>query len=149
MEMMPWRRRGELSELRREMDSLWNRFLDEVPLPRFRGHEWMPSSDVSETKDAIIVNVELPGLEAEDVEVSISGDMLSIKGEKKKETEEKDEHVHRVERFYGSFQRSFRLPAYIQSDKADANFANGVLKITLPKTEETRGKEIKIKVNQA
>jgi HSP20 family protein len=88
----------------------------------------------------------LPGLEAKDVNVSISGDLLTITGEKKREKEEKDEHHHYIERYTGTFQRSFRLPVAIQSDKVEASFKKGVLKITLPKAEEARKKAIEIKV---
>ena len=78
--------------------------------------------------------------------MSISGNVLTIKGEKKKEEEEKDEHHHYVERYYGSFQRSFQLPAGVKSDKIDATFDKGVLKVTLPKVEEAKEKEIEIEV---
>ena len=108
--------------------------------------EWAPSVDVSETKDNFVVKAELPGLDAKDVNVSISGDMLTIKGEKKKEEEEKDEHHHYVERYYGSFQRTFQLPSSVKTDKIDATFDKGVLKVTLPKKPEAKKKEIEIKV---
>ena len=88
----------------------------------------------------------MPGLDAKDVNVSISGDVLTIKGEKKKEEEEKDEHHYCVERYSGSFQRSFRLPANVQSDKVEATFDKGVLKIALTKAEEAKKKEIEVKV---
>jgi HSP20 family protein len=80
--------------------------------------------------------------------VTISGDVLTIKGEKKKEEEEKDEHHYRAERYYGSFQRSFQLPASVQADKVEAAFEKGVLRVTLPKVEEAKKKEVKIKVKQ-
>ena len=85
-------------------------------------------------------------MDAKDVKVSISGDLLTIKGEKKKEEEKKDEHFHSSERFYGSFQRSFRLPANIKTDEVDATFKKGVLQLVLRKTAESRTKEIEIKV---
>ncbi|UCE33875.1 MAG: Hsp20/alpha crystallin family protein [Deltaproteobacteria bacterium] len=149
MDLVPWRPfGGELSSLRREMDRMWDRFFGETPLTRRIGEEWWPSVDMSETKDNYVVKAELPGLEANDVDVSISGDVLTIKGEKKKEEEEKDEHHHYVERYYGSFQRSFRLPANVKSDKIDASFDKGVLKVTLPKVEEAKKKKIEVKVKQ-
>jgi HSP20 family protein len=146
MEIVPWKPMGELGTFRREMDRLWNRFLGETGLARRFGEEWSPSVDVSENKDSILIKAELPGLEAKDVDVSISGDMLTIKGEKKKEQEEKDEQHHYVERFYGSFQRSFRIPVNVKTDQIDAAFDKGVLKVTLPKTEEAKKKEIKVRV---
>ena len=149
MDLVPWRPfGGELSSLRREMDRMWDRFFGETPLARRIGEEWWPSVDMSETKDNYVIKAELPGLEAQDVDVSISGDVLTIKGEKKKEEEEKDEHHHYVERYYGSFQRSFRLPANVKSDKIDASFDKGVLKVTLPKVEEAKKKKIEVKVKQ-
>jgi HSP20 family protein len=119
-----------------------------TPLARRLSEEWWPSVDMSETKDNFIVKAELPGLEAKDVDVSISGDVLTIKGEKKKEEEEKDEHHHSVERYYGSFQRSFRLPSNVKSDKVDATFDKGILKVTLPKVEEAKKKKIEVKVKE-
>ena len=146
MELVPWRPFSGLSTLRKEMDDLWNRFFSDMPTVRGFEGEWSPSVDVSETKDSFVVKAELPGLVAEDVNVSISGNLLTIRGEKKKEEEEKDEHHHYVERYYGSFQRSFQLPANMKTDKIEATFDKGVLKVTLPKTEEAKKKEIQVKV---
>jgi HSP20 family protein len=83
MELVPWRPFREVGTLRREMDELWNRFFGETRLPRVFGREWIPSVDISETNENLVAAVELPGLEAKDIDVSISGDLLAIKGEKK------------------------------------------------------------------
>lgn len=88
----------------------------------------------------------MPCLEAKDIEVTLSGDLLTIKGEKKKEEEKKDEKYHCAERFHGMFVRSFGLPASVKVDKVEAKFDKGVLTITLPKTEEAKTKEIKVPV---
>ncbi|MBN1843138.1 MAG: Hsp20/alpha crystallin family protein [Deltaproteobacteria bacterium] len=146
MELTPWEPFGELGSLRREADRLWNRFLGGRPFPRIFSEEWAPSADISETQDNLVIKADLPGLEAKDVDVSVSGDILTIKGEKKKEEEEKGEHFYHCERYCGSFQRSFRLPVDVQSDKIEATFDKGVLKITLPKAEEAKKKKIEIKV---
>lgn len=147
MDLVPWRPFGkELSTLRKEMDDLFGRFFGEFPLARRMAEEWAPSVDISETKNNFVVKAELPGLEAKDINVSISGDMLTIKGEKKKEEEEKDEHHHYVERYYGSFQRTFQLPSTVKTEKIDATFDKGVLKIKLPKKPEAKKKEIEVKV---
>jgi HSP20 family protein len=146
MELVPLRSFGELSSFRGEMDKLWDRFFGERPFAGMFTEGWCPSVDISETKDKFIVKAELPGLETKDVNVSISGDILIIKGEKKKEEEEKDEHHYCVERYSGSFQRSFRLPVNVQSDKVVATFDKGVLKIMLTKVEEAKKKEIEVKV---
>ena len=146
MEIIPWRPFGELSSFRKEMDRLWDRVGGETPLSRTFGETWSPSVDISETKDNLVVKAELPGLETNDVNVSISGDILTIKGEKKTEEEEKDEHYHCVERYLGSFQRVFQLPSGVKTDQIEATFDKGVLKVTLPKVEEAQKKEIEVKV---
>ena len=146
MELMPWRPSRELTSLRKEMDSLWNRFLGGTDFPKFATEDWQPSVDISETKDTLLVKAELPGVDAKDVSVTLSGDMLTVKGEKKQEKEKKDEHYYCSESFSGSFQRTIRLPVNIKADKIDATFKKGILQIALPKTEEAKKKEIEIKV---
>lgn len=147
MELIPWRAFGELSSLREEMDRLLGRFVGETPLARNFGESWLPAVDISETKDNLVVKADLPGLDAKDVNVSISGDVLTIKGEKNTKAEEKDEHYHSVERYSGLFQRVFQLPSGVKTDKIEATFEKGVLKVTLPKVEEAKKKEIEVKVN--
>ena len=146
MEIMPWRRFGELDSVRNEMDRLWNRIFRQAPSTGTFTEEWSPSVDISETEDKLVIKSELPGLDAKDVNVSISGDLLTIKGEKKREEEEKDVHHHYVERYYGSFQRSFQLPVNVKTDQIEATFDKGVLKVTLPKSDEAKKKEIQINV---
>lgn len=101
--------------------------------------------DISETDGKVQVKAELPGLEAKDIDVDVSGDVLTLGGEKKMEEEQKDERYYYRERYAGSFQRSFRLPSGVESDKVDAEFKNGVLTINIPKSEESKQKKIKIK----
>jgi len=145
-EITPWRP-FEFDRIRREMDRLWDSFLEGRPLRRAEdSREWLPSIDVSETKNELVIKAELPGLDPKDIDISMNNGYLTIKGEKKHEKEEKDENYHLVERSYGSFTRSVRLPKEVQSDKITASFKNGVLRITLPKSEEAKKKEIKIKV---
>lgn len=145
-ELTPWRPFRELTTLRDEMDRMWERFLGEWPTVEPFRREWTPSLDVSETKNNIVVKAEAPGVDPKDIDISLTGDVLTIKGEKKQEKEEKDQNYHRVERSYGVFERSVRLPQEVQSDKIEASYKNGILKITLPKSEEANKKEIKIKV---
>jgi HSP20 family protein len=146
MEPVPWKPLGELTSFRREMDKLWDRFFGERPFAKLFEREWGPSVDISETENNLVVKADLPGLEAKDVDIAISGDMLTIKGEKAREEEEKGEHDYYCERYCGAFQRSLRLPVDVQIDKAKAIFDKGVLKITLPKSEEARKKKIEIKI---
>ncbi len=148
-ELTPWRP-FEFDRIRREMDRLWDSFLEGRPMRRGEEmREWLPSIDVSETKTDIVIKAELPGLDPKDIDISMTHDLLTIKGEKKhekEEKEEKEENYHMIERSYGSFTRSIRLPKEVQSEKIAASFKNGVLKVTLPKSEEAKKKEIKIKV---
>jgi HSP20 family protein len=109
--------------------------------------EWSPSVDISENDDNIVVNAEIPGMNKEDINVSVRDDTLTIKGEKKREREEEEENYHVVERSYGRFQRSFTLPDNVKSDDIKANYKDGVLNITIPKTEEAKSKELKVDVS--
>ena len=131
----------EMNTLRKEMDDLFVRFFGELPLSRRFRDEWMPRVDVTEDKNDFVVKVELPGLDAKDVNITITEEVLTIKGEKKNEAEKKDEQRYYAERYYGSFERSFRLPAGVKSEKADATFDKGVLKIKLPKKEQAKQKD--------
>lgn len=150
MALVPWKKKeGDqpLSTLQREMNRLFDDFFTrDYFVEPFRGMgEWRPALDIAETDTAVVVKAELPGLDSKDVEVSLSGDVLTIKGDKKEEKEEKTKSFHRVERTYGSFQRSVRLPSAVRADQVDATFRNGVLTITLPKAEQARSKTVKIK----
>jgi HSP20 family protein len=145
-ELTPWRPFGELSSLRREMDRLWENFFVERPLGKIWEREWAPSLDMSETKDNFVVKAEVPGIDAKHIDISFTGDVLTIRGEKSQEKEEKEEDYHLVERSYGSFSRSVRLPAEVESTKIKASYKNGILRITLPKSEKAKAKEVKIKV---
>jgi HSP20 family protein len=149
MDLVPFKPFGtELSNLRKEMDKVWNRFFEDSPSRSLLrvGRGWEPMSDISETKDKLIVKAELPGMEAKDIDISLTDDILVIKGEKKQESEEKDENHFCVERYYGSFQRMIRLPVAVKSDKIEAKFKKGILTITMPKISPSKRKEIKIKV---
>lgn len=145
-ELMEWKPFREVSRLRREMDRLWDDFFGPGrralrPLEA----EWAPAVDVSETADKVVVKAEVPGIEAKDIDISLSGDVLTIKGEKKSEREEKKENYHLVERSYGSFSRSLRLPAAVKADKIEASYKQGVLTVTCPKKEEVKPKAIEVK----
>lgn len=145
-ELLPWEP-FEFEKVRREMDRIWDSFFEEKPVKRVRGRrEWVPSLDISETKGELVVKVDLPGIDPKEMDISLNDDVLTIKGEKKQEKEEKEEGYHLVERNYGSFTRSIRLPKEVQSEKIKAVYKNGVLRITLPKSKEAMRKEIKIKV---
>jgi HSP20 family protein len=101
--------------------------------------------DVFETQDEITVKASIPGMKPEDIDISVTGDTLTIKGETQEEKEEKDGNYHLRERRYGAFQRSVVLPTLVNADKAEAEFKNGVLTLSLPKVEEVKPKSIKVK----
>ena len=139
--MTPWTGTG----LKREMDRLLERFFESPWAEMPSLGDWTPALDVTEGKDAITVKAELPGVEPKDINVSLEGDLLTVKGEKEQKKEEKDERLHRVERTYGAFVRSVRLPAAVDGSKVSASFKNGVVTITLPKTPGAKGTTIPIK----
>ena len=144
---------------RNDMDRLFDRFGSGFGFPSLRRMfdvepPWrssfsfsMPAIDMSEDEKAYKITAELPGMDAKDVDVSVTGDMLVLKGEKRQEKEEKDKNYHFSERSFGSFQRSFELPASIDRNKIAADFSKGVLTLTLPKTAEaqTPAKKIDVK----
>lgn len=147
MQLTPWTwrpSRRDITRFNREMDSLWDRFAGNFPFVESE-REWLPSVDVSETDGDIAVRAELPGLEAKDIDLNITGDILTIRGEKRGKEEVKEENYYSRESYYGAFQRAVRLPAGVQSDKVKANYKNGVLDIRLPKSEKSQSQKIEIK----
>ncbi len=143
--LIPWSRE-------RDIEQMFENFFERRP------HLWWPwrsagmeittpTVDLYEEKDDIVVKAELPGLEKDNIEVDLSDNRLTIRGEKKQEEEVKRENYYRSERSYGSFSRTLELPSEVQTDKVKAAFKNGVLEIRLPKTEEAKKKPTKIKVD--
>lgn len=108
---------------------------------------WMPTVDISETENGYEIRAELPGVSEEDVNVSVTDNVLTVKGEKRQEGETEGKNYHRVERHYGSFQRSFTLPRHIETDAIKAEFKDGVLTLGIPKAEVTKPTEIPIATN--
>jgi HSP20 family protein len=147
MAITRWRPFRDLVSIRDEMNRLFEDFFGGTPA-RSEWEEgiWSPTIDVSETKDKVMVEADLPGLKKEDVKISVQDDTLIIKGEKKQKKEEKEADYHRVERSYGSFFRLIPLPTSVKRDQVKANYKDGVLKITMPKTEEVKSKEIPISI---
>jgi HSP20 family protein len=150
----PWRPFMDLTRWERDMDRMMEDFFGR------RGRPWWPERwfrtdelelrapvvDLFEEKDDIVVKAELPGMEKNDIEVNLTDHTLTIKGEKKKEEEIKEENYYRSERAYGSFVRTLELPREVHADKVKATFKNGVLEVRVPKTEAAKAKEIKVKV---
>ena len=109
----------------------------------------MPAIDISETEKEYVITGEIPGVDAKDLDVTLNDGILTIKGEKKHENEDKDENYHRIERHYGSFERSFRIPDKVKTDELDATYKDGIFKLSLPKAEVVEAKKIEIKENKA
>lgn len=123
-----------------------DRWFEDLRLPEFETSKFIvPAFDVSETDEHIIVKADLPGVDVKDIDISIVGNVLTVKGEKKQEKEEKNESYHRIERSYGSFSRSISLPAEVNPDAVEAVYKDGVLKLTIPKAEKSKPKKIEIK----
>jgi HSP20 family protein len=148
MAMIPWRPLWDtrFPSLRDEMDKMFEEFFEKVRFPSAREHSWTPALDVYETKKDVIVAVDIPGIDPKEVFVSIMEDSLTIKGERKKETDLKDEELYRSEREFGPFQRMIQLPSEVVADKAKATYANGVLTIVVPRTQKSEPKEVKVDI---
>ncbi len=150
----PWRPFMGLTTWERDMDRMMEDFFGRRARPwwpeRWSRTEEMevkpPIVDVFEEKDDIVVKAELPGIEKDNIEVNLMDHTLTIKGEKKKEEEVKEENYYRAERSYGSFLRTLELPRDVRADQIKASFKNGILEVRMPKTEEAKAKEIKVKV---
>ena len=110
---------------------------------------WAPALDISERKDAYLVTVEVPGVEPEDLDITMEDGLLTIKGERQFTSESSEQQFHRVERRYGAFRRSITLPAQVQADQIEATFDNGVLQIVVPKAEEAKPKRIQVRPGSA
>ena len=135
----------EIMNMQQEIDRTFNGFMgglvDEGPTSKL-----LPAVDVVEHENEYVVQVELPGVNKEEVKITVQNDILTIRGEKHQEKESKSKNYHRVERSFGSFHRSFTLPSSVQSDKIEATYQNGILTIHLPKVAEAKPKEIEVQV---
>ena len=163
MSLIPWRHKRDegvkesesgapLDRFRGETEGLFDRFFGDPwlagtfgPLSRLSDFEWGPRLDLSESSDAVTMKIELPGVDPEDVDVNVSGNMLTIGGQKKQEKTEKDENYHYAERQHGSFQRTVQLPSTVDPDKVKATFKNGVLTVKLKKHADAKAKRIPVK----
>ncbi len=105
---------------------------------------WVPPVDVAQEEDRFRIHIDLPGVKREEIEITVDGDTLTVKGEKKRESESKQDDTYRSERYYGSFSRSLTLPAAVDANKIEARYKDGVLEIVIPKSEEAKPKQIKI-----
>lgn len=151
-ELTPWNReypafRG-LQSLQQDMNRIFDEFFrgDLLANDSFFARDWNPAVDILENNDHFVLKAEIPGMTKDDVKITLENNVLTIRGEKKNETEKKEENYHRIERSYGSFERSFTIPGTIKVNEIDAQYKDGVLTLTLPKAEEAKPKSIEVKV---
>jgi HSP20 family protein len=142
--LRPWFRRGPLESIREEMQDLISRTFGE------EGDLWSvdcitPSLDLAESDNAVEVRMDIPGMEAKDIDIQVNANVLTVSGERKEEREEKGKTYHRVERRVGTFSRSVTLPCPVKEDAVDAQYKSGTLTIKLPKTEEAKARKIIVK----
>ena len=143
LDLIPFRRTA-VPDVFKEMEELTRHLWEGFPLrdPTMGENvEWTPRIDITETGNSVEVTAEIPGMEKKDIDISLDGDLLVIKGEKRQEKEEKGRSYHRVERRFGSFSRMVRLPYDVKDEKIDATYKNGILKVTLPKAQ-TEAKKV-------
>ncbi len=144
MALIRWQPR-ESRGIQREIDTLVNKFWGDPHT--WHGTGWHPSVDVAESENAFTVYAELPGLNKEDIKVTLEDNMLTIEGERKRTAEKENAQVHRSERFYGTFKRAFTLSSEIDSDKVSADYKDGILTLTLPKSEAAKPRQIDVAVS--
>jgi len=145
-ELTSWPVFGRLSDLRTEIDRLFESPFTELARTSSLLGGWMPALDLFEDKDHFIVTAELPGMKKDDINLTVHDGCLTISGERREERKRESAEVHRAERFVGRFQRTVALPAPVAVEKITASYKDGVLTVTLPKTEEAKPKQIEVKV---
>jgi HSP20 family protein len=153
MAIVRWNPSKDLLNIEREFNRMFNSFNksfgfgdSDDELAEYENAVWAPLTDISEDEDNFVLKLDLPGIKKENVKINYENGQLSISGERKHEFEKKNAKFHRVERSYGKYFRSFNLPSKIQEDKIDAEFKDGQLTITVPKSEEAKPKQIEVKV---
>lgn len=144
-ELNPWSAFDRLPSLRDELNRLFDFALPTRDSGFFSG--WTPALDVYDEKDNFVVKAELPGLKKEDIDINVHNGVLTISGERKRETEKKEGQTFRSERYFGRFQRSVSLPALVNPSAVKASYKDGVLTIDLPKAEEAKPKQIAVTVS--
>ena len=142
MPIVRWKPFGDIDEWTNEVERRMKKMFD----PEENRPVLVPRVDIKETKNELVVSVEIPGMEKKDINVAMKEGVLTVSGEKKSEARNENESWHRIERVYGAFQRSFYIPLDVDETKIKAAYKDGVLNVTLPKKEEAKPKEIPISV---
>ena len=141
MTLMRWDPFNSLFGVKRNLDRIFGEYDDDdSSVSSF----WRPAVDIFETKDSLVLRAELPGLTRDDVKISVENNVLTLRGERHLDSEVKRENYHRVERAYGTFHRSFTLPSQVDRNRIEARFENGVLEVTMPRSEDAKSREIEI-----
>jgi len=138
---------SDLNRIRSEIDRLLQDPFSALTQGTSFFEGWTPALDIYEDKDKYVAKAELPGMRKEDIDVSLEGDTLTISGERKQEEEKKEGDTYRSERYFGRFQRTVTLPAAVDANKIQAIYKDGVLTVTVPKTEEAKPKQIEVKTS--
>ena len=136
--------RGELERMRREMERIWDQFSNGLSSPAV-GQDLNPSLNLAETEDSLVAELEVPGINPEDIDVSLTVEMLTVSGEKKQEANRGKMKYHLAERVYGSFSRSVQLPAQVDRNTVEARYKDGILLITMSKAQSEKSKRIQVK----
>jgi HSP20 family protein len=149
MNLIKWNPFNELEDISNRLNQIFGRPVVSATADQqmLKGADWTPSVDVSETDKAYLIKAEIPEVKKEDVKVTIDDGMITIQGERKMEKEEKGKKFHRIERSYGSFVRSFRLPDGVDESKVKAEFKDGMINVTLPKSEKAKKKAVEVAVS--
>lgn len=148
MSLVRWDPFADMAQLREHMNCLF------TPSRTCAGQQptlmrtWAPTVDIVETENDVVLHAELPGMKPEEIDIELTGDLLTIRGERKVEHEEKTKHCVRTERTYGAFQRSFTLGLPIKQEAIHAHYRDGILEITLPKAEEVKPKQIQVQIEE-
>lgn len=141
MTLMRWDPYTSLFGVKRNLDRMFGEYEDDdSSVSSF----WRPAVDIFETKDNLVLRAELPGMTKDEIKISVENNVLTLKGERHLDSEVKRENYHRIERTYGTFHRSFTLPSQVDRNRIQARFENGVLEVTMPRSEEAKTKEIEI-----
>lgn len=140
--LVRWTPGGDWMEFHGQVNRLFDSLLENG-----QAEGWVPAADIRETGEEIFIRLDVPGVEARSVKVSVFEDTLTVKGERREESRGKDEKWHRVERFHGAFERRFRLAGPVQADKVSATYKDGVLEVRVPKSEQARPREIPVQVS--
>ncbi len=135
----------EMARMQREMEEMFDRFFPGWLWERERERAWAPAVDMIDRKDEIVLRADLPGLEQKDIEVTVQDGMVTIRGERKEEKEEKAEDYYYCERSFGAFARTLPLPSGVDAERVTATFKNGVLEVHVPKAKEAKGRKVEIK----